>query len=250
MQDAFEPFFEDHRAETAYIHESSYVDTPCHIGEHTSILHFSHVMANSIIGDHCLIGRNVTIASGVFLGNNVRVMNNTQLNSGVILENEVYCGPSTIFADPRHIRANTRSISRVSPTLVRRGAQIGPNSTIAAGFTIGSFAFIEAGTVVDRNVPDFAVVYGNPLKFAGWRCECGQMIPLGATDQNLSRSLEKSLERDLEKEAQCSGCGKAYLRQSKWKVLQLASRLNHEGIDGLDTYSEFDPTSRTVERSD
>lgn len=238
MHDAFEPYFEDHRAESAYIHESSYVDTPCRIGEHTSILHFSHVMANAIIGNYCFIGRNVTIASGVFLGDNVRVMNNALLNSGVILENEVYCGPSTIFTEPRHVRASTPNISRVSPTLVRRGAQIGPNSTIASGFTIGRFAFIEAGTVVDRNVPDFAVVYGNPLKFAGWRCECGHMISISASD------------KDTEQEARCSYCGRDYLRQSKWKIMQLRSQQSDEGTAGIDSYTEFDPTSRTAEGAD
>jgi UDP-2-acetamido-3-amino-2,3-dideoxy-glucuronate N-acetyltransferase len=229
MYETYGSYLEDHRAETAYIHESSYVDTPCRIGDHTSILHFSHVMANSIIGNFCQIGRNVTIASGVLLGDNVKVMNNAQLNSGVILENEVYCGPCAVFTESRHVRANTRNISRVSPTLVRRGAQIGANTTVASGFTIGRFAFIEAGTIVDRNIPDFAVVYGNPLKFAGWRCECGQTLSIGSSGE----------------ETVCSYCSHRYLRPSKWKLLQLI-----QGDTALDSDSQPDPSVRKTQRPD
>lgn len=240
MTGNFEPFFEDQRAETAFIHESTYIDTPCRIGEHTSIMHFTHVMANSIIGNHCFIGRNVTIASGVFLGDNVKVMNNAQLNSGVILENEVYCGPSTIFTENNRVRAHTKNISRISPTLVRHGAQIGANTTVASGFTVGRFAFIEAGTVIDRNIPDFAVVYGNPLKFAGWRCECGQLI---------SERTERKGRDQEPSEIQCSYCNKRYLRQSQWKLLQLASA-DQKGETGLDSYIEFDPSIRTAQSQD
>ncbi len=234
-------FFEDHRAETAYIHESSYVDTPCRIGEYTSILHFTHVMAHAIIGNHCLIGRNVSIASGVMVGDNVRVLHNAQLNSGVILENEVYCGPCVVFTENRHVRAQPNLISRVSPTLVRRGAQLGPNSTVASGSTIGKHAFIEAGTIVDRNIPDFAVVYGNPLKFAGWRCECGQFLNLSAegfSDKGASESAEPQ-------ESQCTYCSRTYVRQSRWKILQLT-----QGDATLDSHSESNPSIRTAQGQD
>jgi UDP-2-acetamido-3-amino-2,3-dideoxy-glucuronate N-acetyltransferase len=236
MHKAFEPLIEDHRAETAYIHESSYVDAPCRIGEHTSILHFTHVMANSIIGNYCFIGRNVTIASGVLLGDNVRVMNNAQLYSGVIMENNVYCGPGVVFTENKHVRAVPTNISRVSPTLVRRGAQLGPNTTVSSGFTIGRFAFIEAGTIVDRNIPDFAIVYGNPLKFAGWRCECGHSLP---------KQSNRSSRNNQEEEFTCSYCSKRYLRQSQWKVLQLT-----QGDTAFDSNSEPDPAVRTAQRTD
>lgn len=232
MHDNLEPLLTDHRAETAYIHESSYVDAPCRIGEHTAVLHFSHIMAHAIIGNHCLIGRNVTIASGVMLGNNVRVMNNAQLNSGVIMEDEVYCGPAVIFIENRHVRAAPKNISRVSPTLVRHGAQLGPNATIASGFTIGRFAFIEAGAIVDRNIPDFAVACGDPLKLAGWRCECGHSLPISAA---FSQEMMVS----------CSGCGKRYTRQSRWKIVQLT-----DGEPALDTDSQFDPTVRRAQSLD
>jgi UDP-2-acetamido-3-amino-2,3-dideoxy-glucuronate N-acetyltransferase len=235
-RDAYAPYFEDHRAETAYIHESCYVDSPCRIGEHTTILHFTHIMGHTIIGNHCQIGRNVSIASGVFLGDNIRVANNAQLSSGVILENEVYCGPNTVFTENRFVRANSRNISRISPTVVRQGAQIGANTTVASGSTIGRFAFIEAGTVIDRNIPDFAIAYGNPLTLAGWRCACGQAIPLKITSSRNETTGE---------EVSCSACGRRYLRQSKWKIIQL----NGEDAAG-DSHSEPDPPVRTAQSRD
>jgi UDP-2-acetamido-3-amino-2,3-dideoxy-glucuronate N-acetyltransferase len=235
-----EPFLADHRAETAYVHESSYIDAPCRIGEHTSVLHFSHIMSHSIIGDFCLIGRNVTIASGVLVGNHVKVMNNVQLNSGVILENDVYCGPCVTFTENRYVRAIPKNISRVSPTLVRQGAQLGPNTTVASGFTIGRFAFIEAGTIVDRNIPDFAIVYGNPLKFAGWRCECGQSLHLQSSSASRSQKSQEP-----ETSVTCVYCGRRYERQSKWKVLQLT-----QGDPTFDSHSEFEPSVRIAQRPD
>ena len=240
MHREHEPFLADHRAETAYIHESSYVDTPCRIGEHTSVLHFSHIMSHAIIGDYCLIGRNVTIASGVLVGNHVKVMNNVQLNSGVILENDVYCGPCVTFTENRYVRAIPNNISRVSPTLVRQGAQLGPNSTVASGFTIGRFSFIEAGTIVDRNIPDFAIAYGNPLKFAGWRCECGQSLNLQSS--TASRSHQHPEPGST---VACAYCGRRYQRQSKWKVLQLTQE-----DPTFDSHSKPDSTIRTAQNAD
>lgn len=247
--DSFDPAFEDHRAETAYIHASSYVDSPCRIGEHTTIMHFTHVMGHTIIGNHCQIGRNVTIASGVFLGDNIRVSNNAQLNSGVILENEVYCGPNTVFTENKFVRAGIKNISRISPTLVRQGAQIGANTTVASGSTIGRFAFIEAGTVIDRNIPDFTVAYGNPLKLAGWRCECGQSLPLqiGSNNADLPTAGEK---------VACLACGKQYFRQSKWKVLQLteaeadSQRAYNREDATRDSHFKSDPSIRTAQNTD
>lgn len=227
MNMSYDSGFEDNRAESAFIHESSYVDAPCRIGENTAILHFSHIMANSIIGNNCHIGHNVTISSGVLIGNNVKVMNNTLLNSGVILEDNVYCGPSTIFSALKNIRAQQTNISQVSPTLVRRGAHIGANTTVATGFTIGLYTFIEAGAVIDRNIPDFALAYGNPLKFAGWRCECGERLKFA--DEPLT----------------CKNCGKIYLQKSERKIIQL-----REGVSELDSNSQPYPTIQSIKRQD
>ncbi len=199
--------FEEHHDETAFIHESSYVDSPCHIGKNTEVMHFTHVMPHTIIGDDCHIGHNVTIASGVMIGNAVRVMNNSLLNSGVILEDAVFCGPSTIFSPISRLRGKIKNLSQISPTLVRTGANIGANSSVAAGVTIGRHTFIEAGTVVDENIPDYALIAGNPSKVKGWRCECGEIL-----------SFNKEL-------TDCPACPRVYRRKSELKVVQLKGKI-------------------------
>jgi UDP-2-acetamido-3-amino-2,3-dideoxy-glucuronate N-acetyltransferase len=200
-----------------FIHESSYVDEPCHIGKRTSIFHFSHIMAHSIIGEDCHIGHNVTIGSGVLIGNKVRVMNNTLLNSGLILEDEVYCGPSIVFTALKNIRSVQQAdISKVSPTLVRQGAHISANSTVSAGVTIGRFTFIEAGSVVDKSLPDFALAYGNPVEVQGWRCCCG--TPLLFTS-------------DI---SQCHECDKRYYRKTSPKGFTLIVPIDSgDTVDGM-----------------
>lgn len=201
------------RAVTAFVHESSYVDEPCQIGAYTNIFHFSRVMAHSIIGEHCHIGQNVTISSGVMVGNDVQVMNNTLLNSGVILEDKVYCGPSTVFTEQKRVRKQDGFISQVTPSLVKLGAHIGANTTIASGFTIGKFSFIEAGSVIDRNIPDFAIVYGNPIQFVGWQCQCGQTMKTKPDAQYID----------------CPTCGKVYQQLEEWKIVPLtASETKHD----------------------
>lgn len=195
------------RASTAFVHESSYVDAPCQIGAYTNIYHFSRVMAHSIIGEHCHIGQNVTVSSGVMVGNDVQVMNNTLLNSGVILQDKVYCGPSTVFTEQKRVRKQDGYISQITPSLVKLGAHIGANTTIASGFTIGQYAFIEAGSVIDRNIPDFAVVYGNPIQFVGWQCQCGQSIKSKVDQQFID----------------CPSCGKVYQQLDEWKIVPLTA---------------------------
>lgn len=187
-------------AESAIIHDASFVDPPCHIGERTTINPFSHVMANAIIGDDCHIGHSVTIESGVMIGHHVQVMNNTLLMSGVILENDVYCGPSTVVTALRHVRGAPQAVSTFSPTLIRRGASIGANTTVAGGFTIGRHTFIEAGSVIDRDIPNFAMVCGNPLKLFGWRCDCGEVL---------------SFQHE---QAECSHCGASYRQPSEFYI--------------------------------
>lgn len=251
----FDQAFEDQKAQSAFIHESSYVDSPCRIGENTSILHFSHVMAHSIIGDNCYIDHNVTVASGVLIANHVQVMNNVTLNTGLIMENDVYCGPSTVFTENRFMRSNRdrygegdadnrerrglrlSPMTRISPTVVRRGAKIGANTTVGSGFTIGKFSFIEAGSVVDSHVPDFAIVYGNPIQFGGWQCRCGQSLPL---------SLKKE-----EQQAQCPHCGSRYAQIAKYKLVLMPdgvlSESTEKGTSHLDSYSEFNAPIRKTQ---
>lgn len=161
-----------------FVHESSYVDEPCEIGEGTSIWHFSHIMKDCKIGKKCKIGQNVVISPGVIIGNNVKIQNNVSVYTGVILEEDVFCGPSMVFTNVINPRSAVvrNTVDDYLKTLVKKGASIGANATIVCGNTIGSHAFIGAGAVVTKNIPDFALVYGNPAKQHGWICECGSKL--------------------------------------------------------------------------
>ena len=162
-----------------FVHESAYIDTPCNIGADSQIWHFSHLMSAVVLGTKCKIGQNVFIASGVTVGNNVKIQNNVSIYAGVILEDDVFCGPSCVFTNintPRSaIPRNT--IDDYLVTRVKQGATIGANATIVCGHTIGKYAFIGAGATVTRDIPDYALVYGNPAQQHGWMCECGVKLP-------------------------------------------------------------------------
>lgn len=190
----------DYCAASATIHTAACVDRPCRIGDYTVINRYAHVMTRAIIGDSCYIGQNVTIGAGVMIGHHVRILNNSMILSGAILENGVYWGPSTVMAPLDRLRANHAPLSRITPTLAREGATIAAHGAIAAGVTLGRFCFIEAGGVVDRNIPDFAVACGNPITLIGWRCECG--APLTFQDDR----------------AACLPCARRYVRESAEKV--------------------------------
>jgi UDP-2-acetamido-3-amino-2,3-dideoxy-glucuronate N-acetyltransferase len=153
-----------------FVHESSYVDDPCQIGDGTKIWHFSHVMKNCVIGRGCNIGQNVVVSPDVRLGDNCKIQNNVSLYTGVILEDHVFCGPSMVFTNVVNPRSEVIRRDEYKRTLVRRGASIGANATIVCGITIGSYAFIGAGAVVTKDVPDFALMVGNPARQRGWMC--------------------------------------------------------------------------------
>jgi UDP-2-acetamido-3-amino-2,3-dideoxy-glucuronate N-acetyltransferase len=167
---------EDYRGENCDIHEWALVDPPCHIGALTRVHPFSHIMGNTIVGDACHIGHHVTVGSGVILGNRVRVLHYSQLHSGVILEDDVQFGPGAAIVSPKRFRPKTGNISQISPTLVRRGASVGPNVLLATGLTVGCYAFVQPGAVVERNIPDYAVATGDPVRIEGWRCSCGELL--------------------------------------------------------------------------
>jgi UDP-2-acetamido-3-amino-2,3-dideoxy-glucuronate N-acetyltransferase len=156
-----------------YVDPSAIVDEPCEIGEGTKIWHFSHVMANCTIGSKCNLGQNVHVASGVRIGNNVKIQNNVSLYTGVELEDDVFCGPSMVFTNVTTPRSHVNRRSEYSRTLVRRGATLGANCTIVCGTTIGEYAFIGAGAVVTKSVPDYAMMAGVPARKIGWACQCG-----------------------------------------------------------------------------
>ncbi|TAM86012.1 N-acetyltransferase [bacterium] len=177
-----------------FVHESSYVDEPCVIGEGTKIWHFSHVMAETSIGRNCSLGQNVLIASRVTIGDNVKIQNNVSVYEGVVLEDDVFCGPSMVFTNvttPRSRFPRNRP-EDYRKTVVRRGATIGANATIVCGVMIGEYAFVGAGAVVTRDVPPYGLVFGNPARLRGFACECG--MTLAVEDER----------------ALCRACGEAY----------------------------------------
>jgi UDP-2-acetamido-3-amino-2,3-dideoxy-glucuronate N-acetyltransferase len=156
-----------------FVHESSFVDEPCQIGEGTKIWHFCHVMKDSVIGPACNIGQNVVVSPGVRIGRGCKIQNNVSLYTGVVLEDFVFCGPSMVFTNVVNPRSEVVRKDEYKTTLVRHGASIGANATVVCGVTIGQYAFVGAGAVVTRDVPDFALVMGNPARRSGWMCRCG-----------------------------------------------------------------------------
>jgi len=159
------------------IHESAYVDEPCKIGEGTRVWHFSHIMKNSTIGEKCNIGQNVVISPDVVIGKNVKIQNNVSIYTGVVLEDNVFCGPSMVFTNVINPRSEINRKDQYRRTTVKRGASLGANSTIVCGHDIGQFAFVGAGAVVTKNVPDYALMTGVPARRTGWICRCGEKLP-------------------------------------------------------------------------
>jgi UDP-2-acetamido-3-amino-2,3-dideoxy-glucuronate N-acetyltransferase len=156
-----------------FVHESSYVDLPCEIGYGTKIWHFSHIMKNCRIGVGVNIGQNVVVSPDVVIGNNVKIQNNVSVYTGCILEDDVFCGPSMVFTNVINPRSHVVRKNEYKATLVKKGASLGANTTIVCGVTIGRYSFVGAGAVVTRDVPDYALVIGNPARVRGWMCSCG-----------------------------------------------------------------------------
>jgi UDP-2-acetamido-3-amino-2,3-dideoxy-glucuronate N-acetyltransferase len=161
-----------------FSHETAVIDQPCEIGIRTKIWHFSHIMTHARIGEACNIGQNVVIAKSVQIGNNVKIQNNVSVYAGVILEDDVFCGPSMVFTNVINPRSHISRKDQFKSTLVKKGASIGANATIVCGHTIGRYAFIGAGAVVTGDIPDHALVMGNPARLAGWVCACGNRLNL------------------------------------------------------------------------
>lgn len=177
-----------------FVHESSYIDPDVKIGEKTKIWHFCHIMRNSKIGNECNIGQNVVIGPDVAIGNRCKIQNNVSVYKGVTLEDDVFCGPSAVFTNVFNPRSHISRMEEVRQTLVRKGASLGANCTIVCGNSIGAYAFIGAGAVVTHDVPNHALFSGNPARFMGWICSCGEKL-----DSDFS----------------CSLCGKNYVKTDK-----------------------------------
>jgi len=181
-----------------FVHESSYVDEPCEIGEGTKIWHFSHIMQNSKIGKKCNIGQNVVISPDVVLGNNVKIQNNVSVYTGVICENDVFLGPSMVFTNVVNPRSHVIRKDEYKQTLMKQGSSVGANAVIICGNTIGRFSFIGAGAVVTKDVPDYALVVGNPARIVGWMCECAFRLDFNDTTECICNACGKTYEKDGE----------------------------------------------------
>jgi UDP-2-acetamido-3-amino-2,3-dideoxy-glucuronate N-acetyltransferase len=158
------------------VHPTAVVDENVKIGAGTKIWHFTHVLPGSRIGERCNIGQNVVIGPDVDIGNGCKVQNNVSVYKGVTLEESVFCGPSVVFTNVFNPRAHVGRMNELRPTLVKRGATIGANATVVCGHTIGRYAFVGAGAVVTKDVPDHAIVVGNPARQTGWMCQCGARL--------------------------------------------------------------------------
>jgi UDP-2-acetamido-3-amino-2,3-dideoxy-glucuronate N-acetyltransferase len=178
-----------------FVHESSYVDDGCEIGDGTKIWHFSHVMSRCRIGRNCNIGQNVVVSPEVVIGDNVKIQNNVSIYTGVVLEDDVFCGPSMVFTNVVNPRSHVSRKDEYRATVVKKGASLGANCTVVCGHTIGAYAFVGAGAVITKDVPDFALVVGNPARVSGWMCRCGVKLAAGP---------------QTPPQARCSACGTGY----------------------------------------
>jgi UDP-2-acetamido-3-amino-2,3-dideoxy-glucuronate N-acetyltransferase len=159
-----------------FVHESAYVDEGAEIGEGTKIWHFCHVMSGARIGRACVLGQNVNVAGDAVIGNNVKIQNNVSVYAGVTVEDDVFLGPSCVLTNVINPRAQIKRHHLYQKTLLRRGATIGANATIVCGVEIGRYAFIAAGAVVTKSVPDYALMMGNPARQAGWMSRHGHRL--------------------------------------------------------------------------
>jgi UDP-2-acetamido-3-amino-2,3-dideoxy-glucuronate N-acetyltransferase len=156
-----------------FVHETACVDEKVSIGRGTKIWHFSHIMEGAVIGERCNIGQNVVVGRKVRIGDGVKIQNNVSVYEGVTLEEEVFCGPSVVFTNVYNPRSHIPRIHEIRQTLVKKGATLGANATMVCGHTVGQYAFVAAGSVVTKDVPDYGLVMGNPGRIEGWMCACG-----------------------------------------------------------------------------
>ncbi|MFQ5992936.1 MAG: Gfo/Idh/MocA family oxidoreductase [Nitrospiraceae bacterium] len=193
-----------------FAHDTAVIDEPCEIGEGTQVWHFSHIMKDAKIGRGCSIGQNVFIASHVVVGDNVKIQNNVSLYTGLIVEDDVFCGPSMVFTNVINPRSHVSRKDEYQQTFIRKGVSLGANCTIVCGYTIGRYAFIGAGAVVTKDVPDYALVVGNPGRIVGWMCHCGIKLTFVPVD-------EAKVER-----AQCQRCGMCYVKRGETVTEEVA----------------------------
>jgi len=179
-----------------FAHQTAVIDRGAKIGKGTKIWHFSHIMNGAQVGTNCNLGQNVFVGKGARIGNNVKIQNNVSLYEGVILEDYVFCGPSVTFTNVLKPRSKFPVKGNYQKTIIKRGATLGANASIVCTIEIGEHAFIGAGSVVTKDIPAYALFFGNPARFNGWICECGNKL----TTRN--------------KRVSCSFCKKTYLEDN------------------------------------
>jgi UDP-2-acetamido-3-amino-2,3-dideoxy-glucuronate N-acetyltransferase len=192
--------------EKFFAHASAFIDDNVEIGDGTSIWHVSHILQGSKLGKGCKIGQNVVLGPNVTVGNGVKIQNNVSIYEGVTLEDSVFCGPSMVFTNVFNPRSDIPRMNEMKTTLVKRGATLGANCTVVCGVTIGRYAFVGAGSVVTKDIPDYALVVGAPARITGWMCECGLKLVWSTAEANCS-------------------CGKRYARMSS-----SVTRIGDEGV--------------------
>ena len=163
-------------AKPPFIHESAYVDEGAQLGDGTRVWHFVHVSGGAKIGRNCSIGQNVFVGNRVVIGDTVKIQNNVSVFDSVTLEDGVFCGPSMVFTNVYNPRAEVERKDEYRDTLIRRGATLGANCTIVCGVTVGEYAFVGAATLVNRNVPPFALMVGVPARRIGWMSHAGEKL--------------------------------------------------------------------------
>jgi UDP-2-acetamido-3-amino-2,3-dideoxy-glucuronate N-acetyltransferase len=188
----------------AVIHPSAIVDEGAQLGEGTRVWHFAHVCAGARIGDGCSLGQGVYVGNDVTIGRNVKIQNNVSVYDAVTLEDDVFCGPSMVFTNVYNPRSAVTRKHAYRRTLVKKGATLGANCTLVCGVTIGRYAFVGAGAVVQQDVPDFALVVGVPARRIGWMSRHGERLDLPA-----------STDAGSEREAVCPATGERYRLQGK-----------------------------------
>ena len=189
-----------------YAHDSAIVDAGASIGDGTKIWHFCHVSSSARIGSGCSLGQNVFVAPEVVIGNGVKIQNNVSVYTGVTIEDDVFCGPSMVFTNVYNPRSPIRRMDELRRTHVGHGASLGANCVIVCGNTVGRYAFVGAGTVVLKDVPDYALVVGNPGRIVGWMCECGNRIRFDESGKGA-----------------CADCGRGYHKEGNIVVPATAS---------------------------
>ncbi|MGQ9876704.1 MAG: Gfo/Idh/MocA family oxidoreductase, partial [Chloroflexus sp.] len=210
LKEGGRPVRSERRSQQAllYVHPTAVIDANVEIGEGTKIWHFCHISEGARIGQNCTLGQNVFVGRNAVIGNNCKIQNNVSVYEGVTLEDDVFCGPSMVFTNVDRPRsAYPRGPQGYLKTLVKRGCTIGANATILCGTTLGEYSFIGAGAVVTKDIPPYALVYGNPARIQGWMCECGTRLVF---KERLTR---------------CSACGRAYEQLSEDAIRKVEGRL-------------------------